>query len=83
MTFNFSKEQVLEVDIHNMDVWQASTYLERLVTWIPSSIKEIVVIHGYQSGTALLKMVRNEFKHNRVQRKFLSLNQGRTSLILN
>lgn len=83
MNFDFSKDQVLEVDIHKMDVWQAMNYLERLVTWTPSNIKEIVVIHGYHSGTTLLKMVRHEFKHKRIQRKFLSLNQGRTSLILN
>lgn len=83
MNYDFSEEEVLEVDIHDMEVWQAWTFLERLMYTIPSEIQEIIVIHGYRSGTNLLNMVRFEFNHRRVHRKFLSLNPGRTSLILN
>ena len=43
---------------------------------------EIEVIHGYTGGTALRDFVRREFTHPRIERKFLSLNQGITTLIL-
>lgn len=81
--FKFKEHEILTVDIHNMEKSEAKYYLERLIVNIHSDIKEIVVIHGYHRGTSLLTMVRMELKNKRIKRKFLSLNQGVTSLILN
>ena len=74
---------VVTVDLHAMTVTQAQAHLTARIDRLPSKIKEVVVIHGYNGGTALQKMVRKDFKHPRVKRKILSLNPGVTSFLLN
>lgn len=83
MYTEFGKDEIITIDLHLHTVAEAKRRLEAIVRIAPSSVREIVVIHGYHKGTALLNMVRNDFHHRRVARKFLSLNQGVTSLILN
>lgn len=78
----FKKDEILKVDLHKMQVWDAWSYLDYFVTNAPNNIKEIVVIHGYHGGTSLLEMVRKNYHNKRVKRKFLSLNHGITSFIL-
>lgn len=78
----FKDEQIITIDLHQYTVDDAKQKLQLAVTIAPSEIREIVVIHGYHGGTALRDMVRKDFKNSRVLRKFLSLNPGITSLIL-
>ena len=73
---------VVTVDLHTMTVTQAQAHLTARINRLPSKIKEVVVIHGYNGGTALQKMVRKDFKHPKVKRKILSLNPGITSFLL-
>jgi hypothetical protein len=80
--FKFKEEQVKTVDVHNMQTWEAKYYLERLLVDVEPEIKEVVVIHGYHRGTALMNVVRNELRSNKIKRRFQYLNQGITSLIL-
>lgn len=79
---NFKEIEIMKIDLHKMKVWEAAIYLHKKVAAAPQGIKEIIVIHGYHNGTALMNMVRQDFSSPRVKRKFLSLNQGVTSLIL-
>ncbi len=74
--------QTVEVDIHNMCRAEAKVYLERFLSQAGSEIKEVVVIHGYSSGTVLRDMVRNRLKHHRIKGRALSLNPGVTTLFL-
>lgn len=78
----FKKEEIVKVDLHKMSSIDAMKYLDLFVETVPDSIKEIVVIHGYHRGTTLLNMVRNFYNNKRVKDKYVSLNQGITSLIL-
>lgn len=78
MSLYFTKE----IDLHNMSVTQARKYLKTFINSLDSNTKELRVIHGYKKGNQLQKMVRKEFKHKRVIRKILELNQGVTTLIL-
>lgn len=78
----FSQDQVLEVDLHRMELWEANQTLTNVIMQASNSIREIVVIHGYHQGTKLMNFVRYEFKHKRIKNKFIGLNNGRTSLIL-
>jgi hypothetical protein len=82
MFTEFNENQIITIDIHNHTVSDAKQKLHLAVKIAPTEIKEIVVIHGYHSGTALRDMVRNDFESKRVARKYLSLNPGITSLIL-
>ena len=81
--FELTQDDVYEVDLHKMHTWEAKYYMERLLVKLDPKIKEVVVIHGYNNGTALRNVVRNELKSKRVKRWLVSLNAGITRLILN
>ena len=72
----------VEVDIHGMTTEQARRELEQFLSRISGNVTELVVIHGYNGGQALLKMVRTKLKHPRIGSKLLTLNSGQTRLIL-
>ena len=76
------EEDKLQIDLHDMQVLEAKYYLDKLITTAPSNIKEIVVIHGYKKGHALLDMVRKDFKHDRIKGKVIPYNKGITLLFL-
>ena len=61
---------------------EAKRYLEQFLSHADGSVREVIVIHGYTSGTVLQQMVRKELKHHRIKSKMLSLNQGITTLFL-
>jgi len=63
-----SREEIIEVDLHNMQVLEAKAYLELEITRALEDIKEVHVIHGYKKGQEILNMVRRDFKHKRVKR---------------
>lgn len=78
----FKDDEILTVDLHYMREWEAVLYLNKIMQIAPNSVREIVVIHGYHNGLKLLNMVRKDYKNPRIKKKFISLNQGVTSLIL-
>lgn len=80
--YSFKEKEIIEVDLHSLNVWEAEVYLNEQVNRAPKYIREIVVIHGYHRGTELMNMVRKKFHNPRVKSKYLSLNPGTTSLIL-
>ena len=82
MNFYTENSRTMIVDLHTMNTAQARRWLEMKVTSAPREVTEIEVIHGYHGGTALMQMVRKEFKHPRVKAKVLGLNQGCTILLL-
>ncbi|MCL2383896.1 MAG: DNA mismatch repair protein MutS [Oscillospiraceae bacterium] len=61
-----SREEIIEVNLHNMHVLEAKAFLELEVSRALPEIKEVHVIHGYKKGQAILNMVRREFRHKRV-----------------
>lgn len=82
MRTEYKSEEIMVIDLHGFTVKEGKKYLTQEVISAPPIIREIVVIHGYHNGTALMNMVRNDFKCRRVSRKCLSMNQGITSLII-
>lgn len=72
-----------EIDIHNMQKDQARREIERFLSRANGSIKEVQIIHGYNSGTVLRDMVRKGLRHPRIKSKIASLNDGITILELN
>ena len=76
------ESEVMTVDLHEMRVSEARTWLQGKVSRAPKEIKEIVVIHGYHGGTALMHMVRRSFQHPRVKQKIVGTNLGTTILLL-
>ena len=80
--FLIPEEDKLEINLHDMQVLEAEYYLDKFITTAPANIREIIVIHGYKKGQALLNMVRRDFKHPRIKEKVIPYNKGITLLFL-
>lgn len=78
----FVPKKHIEVDIHGMTLQEAKRYIELTVMVNNQDIEEIIVIHGYRNGNTLRTFVQNEFESELIERKYLWLNPGITSLIL-
>ena len=76
------KDEVFELDIHNMNRREAEFYLKLSLNNLSKKYKEVVVVHGYRRGKILLEMVREKFDHPKVDSKLISINPGRTSLFI-
>ena len=75
-------EERITIDLHDMQEQEARYYLEKAIDTAEDNIKEIVVIHGYRKGQVLLNAVRNEFTHNRIEKKIIPFNKGITLIYL-
>lgn len=82
MNFEYKQNQVLTIDLHGYEVSEARRYLNTLLYTINVDIKEVIIIHGYHNGKALMNFIRSEYKNDLIERKLLFFNQGRTSLII-
>lgn len=69
-------------DLHGMPLIQAQREMNRLLKTCPKDTDEIEVIHGYNNGDRILRYIRSELKHPRIDKKILGLNNGSTLLIL-
>lgn len=73
-------EEILIIDLHDKTVLEAEYILEKELDTLPYYIKVVEVVHGYRQGQAILKMVREEFKHPKIKRKYRTYNRGVTRL---
>ncbi len=73
---------IIEVDIHGMRTDEAMRQLEFVISRAGTQVREIVVIHGYSHGHALMDMVRTSLHHPRISCKLPSLNAGKTRILL-
>ena len=73
-------EEILTVDLHDKTVLEAEYILSKELGTLPYYIKVVEVVHGYRKGQALLKMIRKDFKHPKIKRKYLTFNQGVTRI---
>ena len=76
------EDKKITLDLHDMQEDEARFYLEQAIDTATEDIKEIVVIHGYRQGHVILNMVRNEFKHKRIDKKVIPYNKGMTLIFL-
>ena len=72
----------VSVDLHGMRTEDARARLSHFLTHAPSDVREVLVIHGFNSGTALRDMIRGDFSHPRVKSVLKTLTDGQTRLIL-
>jgi DNA-nicking Smr family endonuclease len=74
---------IIELDVHQMNKFQAKTYIDSRLKQAQNDVYVIRIIHGYHSGTALRDMIRKEYRNNpKIKRVELSLNPGITDLVL-
>ncbi len=65
-----------------MPLIQARREMQLLLKTCPADTDEIEVIHGFHNGDRLLKYIRTELKHPRIERKLVGLNNGITVIVL-
>ena len=71
---------IVEIDLHGKNVYQARLTIDAALRRARNGTYRLRIIHGYQGGTALRDMVRQEYA-GRVARGGI-LDQGRTDLVL-
>ncbi len=66
ITINDSKEVVtVTVDVHGLKCFQAKRFINNIINLIQVMFK-LVVIHGYNHGTAIKDMLSNDFSNEHV-----------------
>lgn len=76
---------IIEIDLHGMDVRQARTRIEKAVADAGPGVYRIRLIHGYHRGTAIAKMIREDFGYGlepKIKRIEGGWNEGITELVL-
>lgn len=69
------------IDLHGETRESAKQKLQCRLKSLPKDTRELVVIHGFHKGNVLQETVR-KFKHPKVERVILGLNQGETILLI-
>lgn len=74
----------ITIDIHGYTVEQARREIEKTIAKAPKGTEEVIVIHGYHSGTKLKDLLSspNGIRSRRISRRKYSMNQGQTTLEL-
>ena len=70
-----------KLDLHGETAESAVRLLTKTLKQLPKDTAELKVIHGYHRGNVLQEVVR-KYKHPRIKRKIMGLNQGTTIFVL-
>ncbi len=69
------------LDLHGHTKESARKLIDSELRGLPPDTREVEIVHGFHQGTSLREMVR-AYKHPRIERKLLGLNQGSTIFII-
>ena len=76
-------EAIVEIDLHGRNSYQARVAIDAALRRASAATCRIRIIHGCNSGTALMDFIRSEYAgHPKVRRIAAGYNQGVTELIL-
>lgn len=76
------EEQKYRMDIHSYTLEEAIITLQNTLDNLEYNKKVIIVIHGYSTGSILLKGIRNNLQHDRIEKIIPVLNPGITLIYL-
>lgn len=80
--FLVSRENIIVVNLHDMQVLEAELELDRTIQTATGNIQAVVAIHGYRKGEAILNMIKYQYRNKRVIKKVPGSNRGITILLL-
>ena len=68
------------IDVHGLTVDMAKIEIERFIAQCDSTVKRVIVIHGYHRGDRIREFVqsKNGIRSKRIKNKRLTMNQGQT-----
>lgn len=78
-------DPIITIDLHGMGVEDAKLEINRALASAGPSVYRIRLIHGYNRGDALFKMIKDEYEyfgHPKVKRLDRGANPGETDLVL-
>ncbi len=72
----------LEVDLHNLSLQDAIKHLREIIKNCNNTVKNITIIHGFHSGTALKTGINKQvLKNSRIRHIVPTLNKGKSIII--
>ena len=73
----------MDLDVHNMNLYQARIAINSCLRKAKASDYRLRIIHGWQNGDSIKRMIAEEYAaHPRVLRIFRGDNPGQTELVL-
>lgn len=76
---------IIEIDVHGMRTEEAKAAIDRRLASAGLGVYRIRIVHGYNGGTRIRRMIREEYSYGReprVVRIEMGGNQGITELVL-
>ncbi len=70
-----------KIDLHGQTRESAKKLLDSSMKNLSPDVREVEVVHGFHQGTALMELVR-KYKHPKIEKKILGMNQGSTIFII-
>lgn len=69
-------------DVHGMKCYEAKRFINNIINLVRMSFK-LIVIHGYNHGTAIKDMLSQSFRNNHVSEQYPDpCNQGITCMLI-
>ena len=72
----------ITADVHGMKCFEAKRFINNIINIVHITF-QLVIIHGYNHGTAIKEMLTHHFINNHICRQFIDPNnQGVTHMII-
>lgn len=81
VAFNILKGNQLEIDLHGLNRERAAYMINDILDHADDRIEEIVLIHGYNSGTVLKEYIRGVLDHERISEEIFDFNNGGRTIL--
>lgn len=76
------RETLIIADVHGMKCRQARRFINNIINAVRIAF-QLIIIHGYNHGTAIKDMLSNSFTNKHVAEQYLdSHNQGMTHMLI-
>lgn len=70
------------VDVHGMRCYQARRFINNIIN-VARTTFQLVIIHGYNHGTAIKDMLAQKFRNSRIEKQHIDpYNQGVTCMFI-
>ena len=79
---NFCNKLKITADVHGMKCYEAQRFISNIINLVRATF-QLIVIHGYNRGTAIKDMLAYNFTNEHIYEKYPdSTNQGITHIII-
>lgn len=72
----------ITIDVHRLKCHQAKRLINNIISLVRTAF-ELIIIHGFNHGTAIRDMLSNNFNNNHIEKKYIDqYNQGVTHMLI-